>query len=394
MSTPPFAEPIDDPIAEPVEPPDDLMFLLEPPSEPSEPVEPAEPVEETAIVALAAPAGALSSDQFIQTAESVTVLSTALASKCTSEALCQVATDYANTVHAWIKAAEAHFDPLVERARKPYQDRLDERNAVLKPLLEAKERLTGKTGAVTRWIAEQKRLAHEKAAAEQRENDRIAAEARMKADKERIAAELQRREAAAKVEREKAEQAQRIKEAQDARERGDRAAAEEADRLAKEATARASAAREEVAVAAAAAAQAEETRDNVVAEVAKAEAPVIAGAQTKKRWTWEPSLPDTLMKKELAKAIAYPLNGRAFIEQICAVDGWQTATGSEIVALLEHLIQKFEAKNQVPAAVLTVDTKYVNARVRDDGDVLKWPGIRIWDGGSVAVGGRSKKATS
>lgn len=384
MSTPPFAEPFTEPI-EPEEP-EHFEFTEPEPASFFEPERPEEPA-----TALMAPPTQITSEQFLTTAETVTARSTFLSKNVASEGTCQMAVNYANTIHEWIKAAKAHFDPLVERARKPYQDRLDERSAVLKPLEDAKERLTGKAGAVTTWLAEQKRLAQEKAAKEQAEKDRIAAEARMKADKERIAAELQRKEAAAVVEKEKAEQARLLREAQEAHDRGEREKVEEAKRLASEAAARANTARQQVATASAAAVAAEEKRDTVVAELVKAENPAanIEGAQSKKRWTWEFTLPETLAKLELAKGIAYPFNARQIIGQLQGIEGWETATGSEIVALLEHLILEAETRS-VPIAVFDVATKYVNNRVRDDGDTLKLPAIRIFDGGSVAVGGRPK----
>jgi len=384
MSTPPFAEPFTEPIGP--EDPNPGYFSFTEPEPPQEP--------EESSTALMAPPAQLTDEQLLTTANTVTVRSTVLAKGVANEATCQTAVNYANTIHEWIKAAKAHFDPLVERARKPYQDRLDERSAVLKPLEDAKERLTGKAGAVTTWLAEQKRLAKEKADAEQLENDRIAAVARQKAEAERLAAEKQRREAAEAVEREKAEQARLLREAQEAHARGEREKVEEAKRLANEAAARANAARQQVATASAAAVAAEEKRDTVVSELVKAENPAanIEGAQSKKRWTWEFTLPDTLAKLELAKAIAYPFNARGIIGQIKEIDGWEKAEGHEIVALIEHLALTAET-HAVPIAVFDVATKYVNNRVRDDGDTLRLPGIRIFDGGSVAVGGRKGRAS-
>jgi hypothetical protein len=432
-----FTEP-DEPPTEPAEPvflepeePDHPTFAepSEPVSEPVEwrtltsslePVEPPQEPEPSAALAVPASPGEMTPARILdfgkalvaKASQDIGVLSRSdvqhalkagtdwLADNVRDERSMQEAVDFAGYGQTLNRLAHDHHDPLVERTRQPYQDRLDERKAVTSATEYPQLKLTSSTrenpGAVTRYLAERKRIAKEKADEEQRQKDAEAKRQRDAAEAERLAAEKARREAAEAVEREKAEQARLLREAQEAHERGEREKVEEAKRLAQESAARVNAAREQVAQASAAAVAAEEKRDNVVTEVVKTEDPAanLTGAQSKKRWTWEYTLPDTLAKLEIVKALAYGLNVRVVIAQIKQIDGWQTAEGHEIVALLEHLVLEHEARHHVTPALLLVDTKYLNSHVKNNGDTLKLPAIRIYDAGQVAVGGRGKKASS
>jgi hypothetical protein len=264
-----------------------------------------------------------------------------LAKAITDQDSCQAAANYATFIDDALREAHDYYDPLVKRARIPYDDRLEERRKVVEPLEQAKALLVGKTGAVTAWLQEQTRLAQERARAEQQARDEAAAKERA-----RLAAEAQ----------EKAQAAVQ------AAATGDTAKAHE---LQKDVAALTT--------------QAMET----TAAPVQVEAPKIDGVTGKKSWTAE-----VTSLKELVLGIARPHIVLEVIQYIKAIPGWETATAPELITALDLL----EGKSvDIPVTAVEPNDAYLRTRAKADEGTLSWPGVRFYNAGSSALAPASRR---
>lgn len=297
----------------------------------------------------------------VQQNAAIVVRARALAAAVQDKPSAQAAIDYATRLDDEIRDATAKIEGPKKRAYQPYLDWLNIERAIIGPREQAKAILTGKEGAVTKWIAAERERAAARARDEQAARDRDAAERRQREEAER-----QRLEAEARA----------------AREAGDRERAAEASRQAVEA---------------------EQRRDAVTADVVPIESPTegLTGATPKKRMVWEfvapASAPRGLIGDQLTaaatlefvKAIACPHVLRDVITAIKDVPEWQTASPEELLHLLDHMA---DTAVQIPIAAVSVDAKYLTRRATADGATLKWPGIKFVDAGSTALAPRNRRA--
>ncbi|MGE0594578.1 MAG: hypothetical protein AB7G23_02935 [Vicinamibacterales bacterium] len=273
--------------------------------------------------------------------EQIVARAEALATGITDQATCDAASAFAVAVDDLLRAVHEQLDPLVAEARAPYQRRLDERKALVEPLEAAKSRLIGRQGAVTLWVRQEKERQRLEAEAEQRRLDAEAAK------------ERQRLEAEAAEQRKVAEAAVKA---------GDMATAAQAVEQAREATHRA---------------------DTTIARTATVAAPKASGTTTREDWTYELALDggnaaDAL--RALVVGIAKPLVLRELISHLQTIPGWQTATGAEIVNAIDFLEGQ---QPEIPVTAVQENGPYLRTRAKADKDTLKWPGVRFFDAGTV-----------
>lgn len=337
MTNLPDTLPLDD---LPPEPPplEDLRDIL--PDHPPAEALPDEPPDAPPVSPASSDSGDVQA-QLEQRRDTVVMRAGVLARSLSDQASCEAAVHYATFVDDALREAHAYFDPLVERARQPYQDRLAERKAVIEPLEAAKGLLVGQQGAVTRWLQAQKRQAEAKARDEQRIADEAAAK-----DRARLAEE------AKQVEQQAAAAAQA----------GDADRAQELQRDA-----------------AGLVHQAQQT----VAAPVRTEAPTVAGVSGRKNWTAE-----VLSTEALVVAIARPTVLKEVLTWIQAIEGWETATGRELVTSLDVLEGQTP---DVPVAAVEPNLAYLRTRAKADEGTLAWPGVRFYDAGSSALAPASRR---
>lgn len=265
-----------------------------------------------------------------------------LAKEITDQHSCQAAANYALFIDDAIREAKAYFDPLVARARVPYEDRLEERRKVLEPLTEAKALLVGQRGAVTAWLQEQERQAQQRAREEQALRDRIAAE-----ERDRLAKEAQ----------EKAQAAIQAAAAGDT---------EKAAELRRDAGALVD--------------QAQQTQAAPVA----VEKPAIEGVSGRKDWT-----ADVTDLPALVCAIARPHVIKEVITYLKAIPGWEAATAPELITALDLL----EGKSvDIPFVAVEANGAYLRTRAKADEGTLQWPGVKFWNRGGSALAPAKRRA--
>jgi hypothetical protein len=279
--------------------------------------------------------------QLEQRRDTVVMRAGVLARSLSDQASCEAAVHYATFVDDALREAHAYFDPLVERARQPYQDRLAERKAVIEPLEAAKGLLVGQQGAVTRWLQEQKRQAEAKAREAQRVADEAAAKERARLADEAKQVEQQATAAAQAGDTDRAQELQRD--------------------------------------AAGLVHQAQQT----VAAPVRTEAPTVAGVSGRKNWTAE-----VLSTEALVVAIARPTVLKEVLTWIQAIEGWETATGRELVTSLDVLEGQTP---DVPVAAVEPNLAYLRTRAKADEGTLAWPGVRFYDAGSSALAPASRR---
>jgi hypothetical protein len=361
-SSPPVIEPeLDEPSFEPaIEP----TFEPEPPvDEPNELIE-GEPVEVPVDVPKAVDmpgdvdTGGQLEARFKQETPVVVAKAQALANAVVDKPTAETALEFAVQINDLLKQRREYFDPRVARARQPYQDWLDARSAACDPLEEAKEVLTGKHGAVTRWQAEERDRARQEQLRLQREADERAAKARAE---ERRRADEQEAEA-----RRKREEAERLRAAGDA---------EQAAKLSQEARATSEAAAETR--------QAAEQIEAPVVEV-RAETPQVAGARTG-RSRWDYVISDF---EQFFLAAARPRILRELLANLKANGADKPgATAADILAAIDFM------EGQCPDIPLTLfeeNAVTLRARANADRDTVRWPGVKFHNPGSTTLGGARK----
>jgi hypothetical protein len=358
---------VEPPIDPPVEPPIEPVVepgLEEPPLEPADDLVEGEPVEVPVSVP-AAPAAGPQEDagtlehRFKAETPVVVAKAQALAAAVKDKASAEVALAYAVEINDHLKRRREYFDPRVARARQPYQDWLDAKSAACDPLEEAKEILTGKHGAVTKWQAEERDRAR-------REQERLQREADERA---RIAREEEQRRA-----REQEEEARRQREqAEEARRAGDAEAAAELSRQAR-ATSEAAAETRQAALAI----------EAPVIEV-KAETPQVAGARTG-RSRWDYAITDF---EQFFLAAARPRILRELLATLKANGAERPeATAGELLSAIDFM------ESQCPDISLTLfqeNSVTLRARANADRDTVTWPGVKFHNPGSTTLGGRKNR---
>jgi hypothetical protein len=296
--------------------------------------------------------------RFKQETPVVVARAQALAAAVTDKPTAEAALEFAVKINDLLKVRREYFDPRVARARQPYQDWLDARSAACDPLEEAKEILTGKHGAVTRWQADERDRAR-------REQERLQREADERA---RVLREEERRKA---QEQEEAARRQR-EEAERLRAAGDAEQAAELSRRAREASEAAAEAR-----------QAAESIEAPVIEV-KAEAPQVAGARTG-RSRWDYLITDF---EQFFLAAARPRILRELLASLKANGADKPgASAADILAAIDFM------EGQCPDIPLTLfeeNSVTLRARANADRDTVKWPGVKFHNPGSTTLGGGRK----
>lgn len=281
-----------------------------------------------------------------------------LAVAVTDKPTCEAALRFAKLVDAALKAAHEHHDPKVERARVPYQDRLEERNAVVKPLERAKERITGKRGAVTLWQAAEAERARREQERLQREADERAA-----ADRRAREAEARAKEDEARRQREEAERARQAGEAAKAAALSQQAmaASEQAAEIHREA------------------AQIEAPIITVTAEK-----PQVEGTQTgREKWDYrvmnlEEFICDSVAKRRVLKKLLAELRA----------NGAEKATGAEVLGFIDFM---YDQAPEVSFTLLTENPVTCRASAVANRDTVNWPGIKFYNAGSTAITGNSPR---
>lgn len=274
------------------------------------------------------------------------------------KASAEAAAQYALTIDGLLKDAHAYFDPLVARARQPWEDRCEERRRVCDPLEAAKAALVGKEGAVTRYDREVKEAAA-------REQARLQREADEKAERDRQA-ELQRARA-------KDAEAMRQREAEAAAKRQGDAAAAAAARAAADAAAR----------------DAQESRTAAVEIEAPviqvtAERPQVRGVSGRDLWTFE--VTDHMAFYRAVTGADQMLSIVSFRIQLLESKAQQTADDVAVLAALIDLRESFRGITPLvsPEAITTNDV-YLRGRAKTDKNTLKWPGVRFFNQGSTST---------
>lgn len=239
------------------------------------------------------------------------------------------AADLAKTFAGMVKDAEAHFDPDIAKANALHKSLCAKKNDFLAQLVNALEVLKTRASSWYR-TEEQKR---------ENERKRLEVEARQRQEAERIRLEAEARVAAAAG---KPERAQELRE------------------------------------------EAQSVEDAPPPPQPVSTVPKVRGISQRENWTFE-----VHEKKAFVAAVAGTDRMLAEVEARIAVLRDKKEGTAEDVAVFNALVSLQAAlKGVTPTisleAIEPCDT-YLRGRAKTDKNTLKWPGVRFYDKGSVAV---------